>query len=290
MRRALLLLFLPFPVFAADPFACVDRDIFDAFVGNPHAGPARFSTEVPAKLADLPLPAGLEPLGSMTRGSDIEVAYRSAQDADTTLSSTVEVLKRAGWIEPGSWSPFSRGFQSGSEPRTTALCHPSEPGALNIQANNRAGHALLTISLSGRGARIQCAAEPVVSPLIEIPLQRYLPDLQVPEGAELRHKGAGGSNDEYSIRVIVLTTSSRDTLLRHFDDQLRAQGWTADSAWSGGMTAGTVWTRKDPDDRPLVGTMRIAEGSAGVFNAHFTVMTVTPGDGVSGSSWTSSFN
>lgn len=286
MHRALILLFLPFPTLAADPFACVDPDIVDAFIGNPYAEPARYSTELPAEAADLPLPADLELVGSMTRGSNVTIAYKSGLDADAALSGSVESLKGAGWKEPepDPANPFLRGFHSGSAPSTTMLCRQAEPGALSIRARNRSGHALLTFSLYRHQEGTQCAAEPLTARLLDFSLQRYIPNLEVPEGAEVRHNGGGGSNDEYSTRVVVLTTLSRDALLRHFDDQIRTQGWTADSGWSGGMTAGTVWTRNDSNDRPLVGTMRIAEASDGVFNARFTVISVTPADDFGGSS------
>lgn len=288
MHRALILLFLPFPALAADPFACVDPDIVDAFIGNPYAEPARYSTELAAEAASLPLPADLELVGSMTRGANVTVAYTSERDADAALSGSVESLKGAGWTEPEAdpGNPFSRGFRGGSAPSTTVLCRQAEPGALSIQARNRSGDALLTFSLHRHEERTPCAAEPVAARLLEISLQRYIPSLQVPEGAEVRHNGSGGSNDEYRTSVVISTTLSRDGLLRHFDDQVRAQGWTADSGWSGGMTAGTVWTRNDANDRPLVGTMRIAEASDGVFNARFSVMSVAPADDFAGSaSW-----
>ena len=287
MHRVLILLFLPFPALAADPFACVDPDIVDAFVGNPYAEPAQYSTELPAEAADLPLPADLELTGSMTRGANVTVAYTSAQEAEAALAASVESLKRAGWQEPQPHpaNPFHRGFHDASGPSTTVLCREDEPGALSVQARNRAGDSLLTFSLQRQGERSPCTTVPVTAPLLELPLSRYLPKLEVPKGAKIRNSGGGGSNHEYGTSVVVSTTLSRDDLLRHFDEQIRAQGWTADSGWSGGMTAGTVWTRSDAENRPLVGTMRIAEAAEGVFNARFSVMSVAPAEDAGGGSW-----
>jgi hypothetical protein len=274
MTHRALLLFLPLTAFAADPLACVDPAFIDAFLEKGHGESTRFSTEVPAEAARLRLPAEFELVGSKSSESYVTVAYRAGGNTATALSSSIESLKRAGWKDPPADGGTFHGFHGSVQSSGNLLCHPSEPGPLSVEAWSYRGHALLTFSLFRHTIGDVCSGPDVASLLR---LGNYLPDLKVPKGAELKDNHTEGGGDEYSAVVVLSTDLRPDALLKHFDDQIRAQGWTADAGWSGSMSVGSVWTRKDPDG-PVLGTLRIAEVSSGVFNARFTVISLVQSD------------
>lgn len=273
-HRALILLLLPFAAQADDPFACVDPDVVDAFLDSQYVESARYSTGLPAEAPDLPLPAELELVGSRATDSHFSIAYRFDGNAEVALSNSLESLKHAGWTDASTGGGgYQKGFRGGAVTRSTILCHQSEPGPLNIEAWGRARDALLEVSLFRHPVGHLCAAAPVTSsPVPEL----YLPDLELPQGAGMQRSRTEGGGEEYSAVVVVSTTLSPGALLRHFDEQIRTQGWTADSAWSGDRTVGSVWTRDDPRGQPVIGTLRIAEVSSGVLNARFTVISLVP--------------
>lgn len=274
-RRTLILLFVPLAALADDPFACVDPEFADAFLGLWTGGSPQYSTELPADAPELPLPASLELAGSMTSNGSITIAYYSEADAETVLSQGTESLRAGGWQEVGI-GDYMRGFRTGATPLMATLCHPAQSATVSMQSSAQNGRTLLTALVYPDRGQMACGESAGIENRFEPPLMRYVPNLLVPADAEASDMGSGGGGDEYGTHVVLATTLDREALLRHFDDQIRAQGWTPDSAWSGGMTAGTVWTRSGPGDSPLVGTMRLAQAAEGVFNARFTVMSVAP--------------
>lgn len=269
-HRALFLLLLPFPVLAADPLACVDPAFINAFLESGQGESTRFSTELPADAARLRLPAEFELVGSKSSESYVSVAYRSGEHTSTALSSSIEALKRAGWKDPPADGGTAYGFHGSVQSSGNTLCHPSEPGPLSVEAWSYRGHALLAFSLFRHTIGDVCSG-PDVNRITR--LEKHLPDLEVPTGAELKDNYTEGGGDEYSAVVVLSTDLRPDELLKHFDDQIRTQGWTGDGGWSGSMSVGSVWTRKD-EDGPVLGTLRIAEVSSGVFNARFTALSL----------------
>ena len=115
IRRCLVLLFLPLAAFADDPFACVDTDVLDAFVGDWYSS-AQYSTELPPEAASLAVSPRFELVGSMKAGSDTKIVYKSGQEPGAALVSSIELLESAGWKDQGSEHGFVRGFRSASAP------------------------------------------------------------------------------------------------------------------------------------------------------------------------------
>lgn len=269
-HRALFLLLLPVAAFAADPLACVDPAFINAFLESGQGESTRFSTELPAEAARLRLPAEFELVGSKSSESYVTVAYRSGENVATALSSSIGSLKRAGWKDPPADGGTAYGFHGSVQSSGNTLCHPSEPGPLSVEAWSYRGHALLAFSLFRHTIGDVCSG-PDVNRLLR--MVKYVPDLEVPKGAELKDNHTEGGGDVYSAVVVLSTDLRPNALLKHFDDQIRAQGWAADAGWSGSMSVGSVWTRKG-EDGPVLGTLRIAEVSSGVFNARFTAMSL----------------
>ena len=106
----------------------------------------------------------------------------------------------------------------------------------------------------------------------------------MPANAKLSRNSSGGGGDEYSAYIVVSTTMSRDELLRHFDDQILDQLWLADTGWSGNSSSGSVWSETGTNNDALIGELRVAEASIGVFNVRFTVSSVDPDNYYGGTS------
>lgn len=98
----------------------------------------------------------------------------------------------------------------------------------------------------------------------------------------MHSNGSGGGGDEYSADLVISTGMSPDALLQYFGDQLREQGWMPDSAWSGRVTSGTLWTSTDSNEKLLSGTLRVAQASAEVFHVRFTIVSLAPENYFSG--------
>jgi hypothetical protein len=277
-------LLLPMTALADDPLACVDPDIRAVFLGPVEIGyrhTMRYSTTLPARFEDVPVPPDLEFVGSQTVGEQVTAAYASGDDIQGLLASAVEELQSAGWERAGFGRGDDSGFRTMNDDHSALLCRESAPGAVSVSTMKRAGRTYLLVSLHGTTV---CDIVKGDWPRHSISLEDYLPVLDVPPGADVHRRGRGGGGDEYSSDAILSTPTKRDALLRHFDDQLRQQGWTRDSAWSGAATAGTLWTKSDRDGKPLFGTFRLAQAGSELFHARFTVISVDPAKYSSGSS------
>lgn len=292
IRIALILFVLPMTAVANDPFACVDPDIADAFLGYWHESRPQYSTSVPADFFDTKLPATFELVGSKSSDSNVTVVYKSRQSAEAALASSMKAMEDAGWKDfTLSYRASLGGFRSQSVPTSASMCHDSYPGEMNIIAKQSSGRTFVSFAVYHQDRSRKCS-DLTPSPDMQdrIPLKKYLPILNIPANAKLTRNGSGGGGDEYSAYIVVSTTVSRDELLRHFDDQIRDQLWLADTGWSGNSSLGSVWSKTGTNNDALVGELRIAEASIGVFNVRFTVSSVDPGNYYSGTSRSSGTN
>jgi hypothetical protein len=107
-----------------------------------------------------------------------------------------------------------------------------------------------------------------------IPLQRYMPKLELPADARWSNVSGGGSSDELNSRVTLNTSRSREELLSSLGEQIRKQGWQSDSAWSGSVSSGTVWLLSSEENEQILGVLRVAEPAAGVYNVRFSISPV----------------
>lgn len=265
-RHTLVPLFLfPLAALAADPFACVDPDVVDAFI-DWHAD-ARYSTALPPALREVPFPAEFELVATRFRDSGVTAAFRTEQDRTAAFSASVRAVAAAGW-EAKSNPAEPRGFQTVTMSDWGWTCRSGRPEAISITAKPRPDHTLLAVTVHTRPGRAACGARPEWS----IPLRQYVPDFDVPGDARVERNTAGGGDDEYSARLTVAAKLSREEILEHFGEQLREQDWDFDSAWSGRSSAGTVWTSADESGAPLYGTLRVVETSPGLFYLRFSVV------------------
>ena len=286
-RFALILFVIPISAFAEDPFACVDPDVADAFLGRWNQARPTYSSSVPAAFLNTELPANLELIGSSVSGSMTIVVYKSNTNPDKAVASTMEALKNAGWKNL-SESHYQRrgGFQVGPKPVSTALCHDSKAGSISVVAKEGSNGTLLSLVAYRQNNPQTCDEQSSKSRMHHHgpELHKYLPVLQVPAKAKASNIGSGGGGDEYSAHVVVSSTMGRAELMSYFDDRIRDQQWVPDAGWSGSTSSGSVWTKTDEDSKAMVGVLRIADAAADIYNIRFTVSSIDPGKHFSGSS------
>lgn len=291
MRRSALILFaLPIAAVAGDPFECVDPDVADAFLGYWHESRPEYSTSVPADSLNLSLPPMFELVGSKRGDYGITVVYKSRTDPQASFSSSITAMEDAGWKDFSRvYTRMRGGFQAESKPKSATMCHDDSPKRIDISVKEISGTTLVSF-YSDRRIQIQSqsCSELMSESMVRdrIPLKAQLPKLKIPADAKLSRNSSGGGGDGYSAYIVVATTMSRDELLRHFDDQIRDQLWIADTSWSGKSTLGSIWSKTGTKNDALVGELRIAEASTGVFNVRFTVSSVHPDNYYGGHSTT----
>ena len=283
MKRLILLsLIFPVSAFADDPFACVDKEFTDAFLGNAYFGRPTYSTELPDVFGELPVPDFLSLIGSEFSSHSIRAIYSTDTAAEEAVSAAVEEISGDEWRNlPDAMQMRSRGFQNPAVPRMARLCRDIEPGLLSINASESGGRTYLSVSLTNYSNGQTCADLEAQSDgrSYRGPLDYMedLPDLTLPDDAQTAGTGQGGNGNEYYSQVIVNTAMSRDSLVSFLGDQIRDQGWVYDTTWSGNLSAGTIWSKSPPDEETLIGILHAYGEKPGTYHVRFGVSTAKTG-------------
>lgn len=291
MRRAtLFLLFLSGASNADDPFACVDPDVANAFLGNRYQGRPEYSTTVPDGFVRLDVPAGFSLVGSQMSGSTTTVVYKTRMNADPAMKAAVGALAESGWIENDDRRRSARrGFQTRSAPAATVLCHDDETGALSVIANDKSGQTLVSYV---RHAESQSCGDQTVARPRHDPgeMMSQLPILKLPNGVKASNTGMGGNGDEVNSRVDISGAIGRAELQSHFEDQIRTQRWEYQTRWSSHFSSGSVWTLDTAEDGILIGTLHVYDSDADPIRVRFSVNPADPTKGTYRGSWSSTSN
>jgi len=287
-RFVLLILTASTASFADDPFACVDPDVADAFLGG-NRNPPTYSTSVPDKFAELNVPTRLTLVGSQVAGTHMSVVYKTQMNTEAALSSAVSAMTDAGWTKMQVHGMSQRrGFQTSTIPQATSLCSNDKSGALSVMANSKSGQTYVSYSMYGQLQSQVCSESTPTARMDPYrALMGNLPVLKLPEDAKSSNVGGGGSGDEVNTRVDVLTAMSRAELLSFLGDQIQDQQWVFDTNWSGEMSSGSLWTLDTPEDGMLIGTLHIFGPSVGAVRVMFSVSPIEPKVGRQRGSWSS---
>ena len=291
MRRVtLLILALSSASFADDPFACVDPDVVDAFIGKSFQGRLEYSTSIPDGFVDLNIPAGLSLVASQISGSTTTVVYKTEMDSELALTAAAGALVNSGWSENLDQQRSPRGgFQSRPRAAATVVCHDDETGALSVIANDKSGRTL--ISYVHRSEALSCrgptAAPPGPGP---IEMMAQFPILKLPEGVKTSGRGMGGGGDEVNSRVEISGPMGRSELQSFFEDQIRNQSWEFQTSWLSHLSSGSVWTLNTVDDGILIGTLHLFDSGADPIRVRFSINPADPTKGTNRGSWSGSSN
>lgn len=287
MKRAcILILGLAQTAYADDPFACVDPDVVDAFLGDPFRGRGTYSTNLPDEYADLKLPPGLSLVASQRMDSGTTVVYKTNGVREEALDAAVEAMAAIGWAEK---EPQNRrgtgGFQTSAQRfSATMLCHDDSAGALHITATDKADRTFLYYGLQPVSPTCGDEDPPHVGHDTS-EIMSLLPTLRLPEEVTATSNGMGGNGHQVSSRVDVSGPLSRSDLSTFLEDQIRDQQWEFQTRWSSLNSSGSVWALETVDSGLLVGTLHLMDAGADPIRIRFSVTPADPTKGKSRGTW-----
>jgi len=285
-----LILLLSGASYADDPFACVDPDFTDAFLGYSYQGRPEYSTSLPDGFVRLNTPAGLLLVGSQISGPMTKIVYKTGMDAEPALTAAVSALADSGWIENTDHQrPARGGFQSGSRATAKIVCHDNDTGALSVIADDRSGQTF--VSYLYHSVSQSCGDTPA-APLRHDPseMMRLVPILKLPVGAKASNTGRGGNGHEVGSRVDISGATGRSELQNFFEDQIRNQSWEFQTGWSSHLSSGSVWTLDSAEDGILIGTLHLFDSGVDPIRVRFSVNPSDPTKGTDHGSWSGSSN
>ena len=280
-RITLIFLLMPAAVLADDPFACVDPDFTDAFLGNAYFGHPTYSTDVPAAFNGLFVPDSFSLIGSEINKHGVRVIYKTNESAEAAVPAAVDRIAGDEWRDHSDVMRMPRGgFQNRAVPRMVRLCRDTAPGLLTISAIDPRGQTCLSFSLNAYSDGQTCSAMATQSgsrPSSPMAFWDKLRQLELPDDVQSSGAGTGGSGNEYHTSVTVNTSMSRGTLVSYLGDQIRAQGWTFDTGWSGKFSAGTIWSKTSPEDETLIGVLHAYGESPDTYRLRFGISSAKTG-------------
>lgn len=291
MRRAILFfLFLSGVSNADDPFACVDPDIADAFLGNSYHGRPEYSTVIPDGFVRLNVPQEFSLVGSQMRGSMTTVVYKAGMNADRAMKSAVGALAESGWSENDDRRrPGRRGFQTRSASAATVVCHDDDTGALSVIANDRSGQTF--VSYVQHAESQSCGDQPVARPRHDpSEIMSQLPVLKLPDSVKAANTGMGGDGEEVHSHVDISEASGRTELQSYLEDQIRNQRWEYQTRWSSHYSSGSVWTLHTAEDDVFIGTLHVYDSDADPIRVRFSVNPANPTKSSYSGTWSSTSN
>lgn len=273
---------------AADPFACVDSDVADALLSDPHRGRASYSTAIPDGFGELSIPAGFELMGSRADHSRSSVVFKTSQPKTQALSMATETLTEAGWTERKL--PHRRGsggFQVGPQTSNAWLCRDDKSGALSLVATETSRKVFVTFS-KYRSSNVCDDSDPAAMRHDPRDIIRLLPTLTIPDSATATEAGTSGSGRQVSAHVGVRGATSRADLMNYLEDQIRNQKWKHQTSWSSDFSSGSVWVLNTDEKGLLVGTLHLSDAGVDPIAVRFDVIPSDPSKVSDRGSWSSS--
>lgn len=281
----LIMLAISAASFAEDPFACVDTDVVNAFLGSHYGGRTEYSTSIPAGFGTLDVPAGFSLIGSQSSGIVATVIYKSASSADSALQAAIDTMAKSGWRDKSAQKQRTTGgFLTHVIPAHTTLCHDEQPYALSVNASNKGGETFIGFTrLDGTQG---CESEPA-SPQRHhtMNMMERMPRLTLPDDVKATNQGMTGSGDEVSSQVDISGAAGSPELMSHFERQIQAQGWEFQTSWGSRLSSGSVWILKSDEDGPLIGTLHLIDPGGGPVRIRFSIVPASPAGHPSSGVW-----
>lgn len=240
------------------------------------------SLEVPEELVGVAVPENLEFIGSSETPIYTVAAYKTDSMPGDALEAVSAMLGEAQWHEYRPVGPTSGGFVSVDRPLNQSLCRDRT----RISASSRRADDATFVSMNISELAEENSCDDMLSDSRRtafgmsprFALHDHMPALTLPDGARtidprLAVLGSGsffsGSDRFVNTRVDIETDLSAQELAEHFAQQLRDQGWSDDSAWSGEVSSGSVWLATPEAELNLMGLLDIIALDETVYQATF---------------------
>lgn len=238
-------------------------------------GESVYSTELPASFISHQAPPGSSLVGSQVYGTSATSVIYETDDASAAVEAAVAAFEQDGWKNLDRDEGRGRGFQSAAMGNFSRLCRDDGDGILTLMTRKTADHTFLTMSVSSGGGQRTCddvSGHMNMRRYNPMSLAKEVPNLDLPGGTVAHGSGSGGGQDEWETHTLVETDMDRASLLSVLNDQIRDQGWTFDTRWSGSLSSGSAWSKTAEDGELLVGTLQAYGGTDDRVNLRFTIL------------------
>jgi len=206
------------------------------------------------------IPPGAQVLGSMVQFESSIIVLGVAQPPDSAIALMESRLLAMGWTKP----PVPRGRSRGGfvGPDLTAgvyvapdiVCRGEEFVMLS-GTYRRSGGSILKVSYNRNSRNSMCRAQQDIyrPPYEDAPI----PTLRAPAGSMTIGGSSMGSsgNDQVTLSTRLSTRLEPDSVVAHYDVQMRAAGWTTLSEGSVAFVSAHVYRTKDDKGRNWMATL-----------------------------------
>lgn len=278
MRRSLIFLaclLLGTAASAQSLLGNIDQDVFKGLLlmAMPDKSPV-ISAAVPEELASLRMPAGFGWIGSLERRMDVVMgagttqtmaAWRTSLAADAAQAQAVGAMTAQGWtVAQGMGASLGMNVFVGANPSISqTVCRGAQPHAVSAGTIDGVTYVLVAATRGNQNSICNAQMRPVMSLGMDTSLDPWLPKLQLPvdpsTGRQVNALGGGGGGlgSGRQFRTAIETTATAAAVATHFADQMAAQGWTRDAAWSGESTAGSAWVRRPDPGTTILASLQV---------------------------------
>ncbi|HTP38102.1 MAG TPA: hypothetical protein VMI92_00865 [Steroidobacteraceae bacterium] len=238
---------------------CIEPDVARTLLrqGQGAQQPPDITATVPAELSSLRMPREFTWIGSAeritgrldatTNMSQVTAAWRTSLAPDAARAATAAALAGSGWEIRSQPGMSMNVFRSADQMPQTA-CRDGKPVNFTASPMDGVTYVLFTIQRNNNSSLI--CSQPA-QPGFVTGLEKYTPHLDLPvdpaTGVAVRQQGGGTSSGggQINARTQFTLQDSPGNVARHFAKQMAGQGWTSDANWSGTLTAGSSWSRRD---------------------------------------------
>ena len=262
--------------FGQDLLQCVNPDVINTLLMVSREAPEYTLTpDRPDVLAGFSAPPEFAWIGSRSTAFDVKAAYRTDLEPLAARQAFVAAMQGQGFQV---LSEDDSGFVLTSPPLLTSMCRESVVGTIILREVGNARY--LTVSFPNQIQPRSCEAMRNQTASVGRRGFDLIPKLITPPEVEISRRpgalptGSGsGSNDSFTSSIEVQGVDSMSGLASLLSDQIRDQGWSADSSWSGSVSAGSTWMRDD-DGTLLAGQLIVRSIGAGYYDLSFTLSSV----------------
>jgi hypothetical protein len=272
---------------AQQALQCANPDVLNALVfGAMEDSRLVVKLEMPADPAGFRAPTGFTLIGSGVRGQNLAttVAYKTTLETRMAFDSLIAFLAEEGWKPEGVPQLAQLAISvAGSQSAAAQVCRNSV--RRHVQVREVEGTRYATISGSTAMPPRVCDAPTSLDYLLSNPMamvnarQAQMPRLSFPDSVRLGSLPVGAEGDThnntfsttYTNTTRIESPDSAASLARHLARQLSEQGWRSDADWSGKLSSGSTWSRRNAEGQSLGGMLEILSVDEGVFDVAFTL-------------------
>lgn len=273
---------------AQDLLSCLHPDVLQGLArsGITGVGDAVVTRTLPEAMDGIDAPPNFELIASSVGARETTVAFKADQSTPEAHEAALSALEADGWeVQGGERAPvYYEGSPTSPVPSVmTMLCLDGR----NLSVGSRFIEGTSYVNFHIRDAQgggvcagpsgLLASARSIGALRTQGDLDQFMPALRFPPdpatGNEIvaRPMGSSSGSASRSNTAQVSIAMPHGQLAEFLGAQLGAAGWTADSSWSGALTAGSTWTRAPEPERELIATVEVAARTAAVYEVTFRI-------------------